>query len=263
MAMKCEEAQELITALVDHELTAPEQASIEEHLEGCSSCRFIHSRQLALKNAVHKAGAGLKAPAALRERILHDPRAFLPRATVFELLRTRYLWPALVFAVLVLAILPTLYLMRPAAKPLSLSALEVHEKIIGGELSFIKGDNAEEIKETLYRSVGGAFAPMTYNLSAVNLKVVGGTVRQFDGRKVLVTIYRGDGLTVTCYTFLGTEADAPSVADRFYDAVKKTNFYIYSHHGINAVLHREGNLLCILVSSLPPSQLLSMARSNA
>lgn len=265
MTMKCEEAQDLITALVDHELTGPERASIEEHLGGCSSCQIIYSLQLALKNVVHKAGAGLKAPAALRERILHDPRVFRPKPAVFEPLRTSrlYLRPALAVALLIVLVLPALYLMRPAAKPLFLGVLEVHEKIIGGELSFIRGGSAQEIKETLYRSVAGAFAPMTYDLTALKLKAVGGTVREFDGRKVLVTIYEGDGLTVTCYTFLGTETDAPPAAGRFYDAVKKINFYTYSRGGINAVLHREGNLICILVSPLPAPQLLSLARSNA
>jgi anti-sigma factor RsiW len=263
--MKCEEAQELIVALVDHELTGPERVSIEKHLGDCSSCHFIYSRQLALKNAVQKAGAGLKAPTALRERILHDPRVFRSKPAVFEPLRSfrLYFRPALAVALLIVLVLPLLYMMRPAAKPLSLSALEIHEKIIGGELSFIRGGNAQEIKETLYRSVAGAFAPMTYDLTALKLKAVGGTVQEFDGRKVLVTIYEGDGITVTCYTFLGTEADAPPAAERFYDAVKKINFYTYARGGINAVLHREGNLICILVSPLPAPQLLSLARSNA
>lgn len=263
--MTCKEAQELITALADHELTGPERASIEEHLESCSSCQLIYGRQLALKDALHKAGAGLKAPAALREKILDDPRVFRTKPAVFEPLRPSrvYLWPALAVALLIALVLPVLYMMRPAAKPLSLSALEVHEKIIGGEMPFIRGGSPEEIKETLYRSVAGAFAPMTYDLTALKLKAVGGTVREFDGRKVLVTVYEGDGLTLTCYTFLGTETDAPSAADRLFDAVKKITFYTYARSGINAVMHREGNLICILVSTLPMPELLTLARSNA
>ena len=151
--MKCEAAQDLITALVDHELTGPERTAIEGHLEGCSSCQFIYSRQLALKNAAHKAGTGIKAPAALRERILHDPRVFRPKPAVIELFGTSRVFfrSALAAALLILLVLPLLYMMRPAAKQLSLSALEVHEKIIGGELSFIRGGRPEEIKETLDR----------------------------------------------------------------------------------------------------------------
>jgi anti-sigma factor RsiW len=263
--MKCEEAQELIAALVDHEITGPERAATEQHLEGCSSCRFIYNNQLALKNAVHKAAVDLKAPAALRESILRDPRVFRVKPDVFETRRTSrfYLQPVLAVALLALLVLPVLYLMQPAAKPLSLEALEVHEKIVRGEMPFMRSGSAEEIKQTLYRSVAGAFAPMTYDWTALNLKAVGGAVWDFDGRKVLVTVYQGGGLTVTCYTFLGAEADAPPSAERLYDAVKKTNFYIYSRGGTHAVLHREGSLFCVLVSSLPAPQLLGLARSGA
>jgi len=264
--MKCEEAGELVTALVDNELSSLERAAIEAHLKNCSSCELLYQHESALKNEMRRAAATYKAPGRLKEKILNDRRIF-PRRPVSE---SRPAWglniflrPAFAAALLVLLALPAVYLMRPVAAPPSLSALEVHEKIIGGELSFIRGGSPEEIKETLYRSVAGAFAPMTYDLTALKLKAVGGTVREFDGRKVLVTIYEGDGLTLTCYTFLGTEDDAPPAAERFYDAVKKINFYTYSRGGINAVLHREGNLICILVSPLPASQLLSLARSNA
>jgi anti-sigma factor RsiW len=265
MTLKCEEAQELIADLIDDELSPPERAAVEEHFEGCSGCRFVYHSQLALKSAVHETGAGIKAPAALRERILHDPRVFRPKPGAFESPRTsKYLRPALAAGLLVLLTLPTLYLMRrPEAKPLSMRALEIHEKIIDGELSFVRGGSAEEIKETLSRSAAGAFAPMTYDLTALKLKAVGGAVRDFDGRKVLVTVYQGNGLTVTCYTFLGTESDAPSSAERVYDSVKKINFYIYSQGRIHAVLHREGKLICILASSLPAPGLLDIARSGA
>ncbi|MGH7766705.1 MAG: hypothetical protein ACREQP_04565, partial [Candidatus Binatia bacterium] len=90
-----------------------------------------------------------------------------------------------------------------------------------------------------------------------------GTVREVNGRKVLVTIYEGAGLTLTCYTFIGTEADAPPAADLVYDPEKKINFYAYSRDGVNALLHREGNLICILISTIPVPELLALARSGA
>lgn len=265
--MKCEEAQELITALVDREISAPERGAIEEHFEGCPGCRLIYHNQLALKQAIRETGVGLKAPAALRKSILHDTRIFNSGPGLFTPRRTPrpYLRPALAMAAALVAllVLPVLYLTRPAAAPLSLRALEVHEKIVGGELSFVRGASAEEIKEMLSRSAAGAFAPMTYDLKALNLKVVGGTVWSLDGRKVLVTVYQGGGRTLTCYTFLGSESDAPRSAERVFDPVRKINFYTYSHDGIHAVLHREGNLICILASSLPAPQLLGLARSGA
>jgi predicted anti-sigma-YlaC factor YlaD len=42
MQMKCEEAAELITALVDNEVSALERAAIEAHLKNCSSCELLY-----------------------------------------------------------------------------------------------------------------------------------------------------------------------------------------------------------------------------
>jgi hypothetical protein len=69
-----------------------------------------------------------------------------------------------------------------------------------------------------------------------------------DGRKILVAIYQGQGGTLFCYTFLGSEEDAPPDASRFYDAAKKMNFYAFSRRRLNAVFHRESEVICILVS---------------
>lgn len=163
---------------------------------------------------------------------------------------------------MVLLLVPVFYMMRPADEPPSLSAFEIHEKISSGQLSFVRGGSPEEIKQRLYRSVAGTFAPMRYDLSRINLTAVAGTVQEVDGRKVLVTIYEGGGASLTCYTFLGTETDVPAAAQLFYDAEKKINFYSYSRGAMNAVLHVDGNLICILVSTLPAPKLLALARST-
>jgi hypothetical protein len=50
---------------------------------------------------------------------------------------------------------------------------------------------------------------------------------------------------------------------RFFDADKKMNFYAFSQGGMNAVLHREGDVICILVSEMSMDDLLALARSKA
>ncbi len=261
--MKCEEAGELVTALVDNQSSALERAAIEAHLKNCSSCELLYRQQLALKSEIRGAVADLKAPVTLRRKILND-RGIHQRQPVVE---NRPAWrvifsprPALAVALLVLLALSVLYVMKPDREPVSLSALEIHQRILRGEVSVIKAGSAEEIKDNLYRSVAGSFAPMTYDLSKINLKAIAGAVQDINGRKLLVTIYKGEATTVTCYTFLGAETDAPATAARFYDIKKKTNFYAYSRDGINAVMHREGNLICILASTMPTSELLALAR---
>ena len=90
----------------------------------------------------------------------------------------------------------------------------------------------------VFRSVHGKFAPA----------------------KELVSCQGG---TLFCYTFLGSEEDAPANAARFFDSDKKMNFYAFSQGRVNAVFHREGEVVCILVSEMAMEDLLALARSKA
>ncbi len=269
MKMHCEEAQELITALVDNELSDTERNFIEGHLKDCPKCQFIYGQERTLKREIRMAGAGVSAPAGLREKILSDRRIFPERAESPKRWKglvwppRAVLRPVFALAFLALLVLPALYLMRPTGEPISLAALESHEGIMAGTISFAKAKSQQEIKERLVRAVEGRFAPMGYDLSVMNLKAVGGMVQEIQGRKILVTIYEGKGPSLICYTFLGTEGDAPDNAAVVFDREKRINFYTFSRNGVNGVFHREGKVICILVSKMPMLDLLALARSKA
>jgi anti-sigma factor (TIGR02949 family) len=263
--MRCAETQELITALVDNEVSASERAAVEGHLENCSDCAFLYRQEAVLKSEIRAAAKNLKAPAALREKIVNDARVF-PGQGIFERSAWRanlLLRPAFAAALVVLLALPALYLMRSAEEPLSVSALKIHEKIVNREVPIAIAGSPEEIRATLARAVPGTFAPMAFDLSTIGLKPVGGLVEEFDGRKVLVTIYEGGGRTLTCYTLLGAEADEPLGPDIVHDPRKKMDFHTYSHGGLHAVLHRDGKVICILVSTMPLAELLAIAGFTA
>jgi len=264
--MTCDQAQELITALVDNELSVPERALIEGHLKECANCRSVYTMEAVLKKKVRSAAAGLAAPAELREKILSDRRVFPPSVVTEQEPRPWagvFTRPVFALAFLVLLLLPLFYLLRPQSPSLALAAIETHDKIVRHELAVISGDDPEAIKELLVRAVAGKFTPMGYDLSMMNLKPVAGMVQTVDGRRVLVALYQGDGGSLTCYTFPGTESDAPPQAQAFFDPDKKMTFYSYSVGRTNAVLHREGGLICILVSAMPMPDLLALARSKA
>ncbi len=267
--MRCDEAQELITALVDNELSHRERSSIESHLKDCPKCRSICEQERALRREIRIAGASVSAPADLREKILSDRRIFPEGAKspkVWKgLLRPAWpvLRPAFALTLLVLLVLPILYLLIPTKQSIPLSALETHRKIVEGTISFVKVGSQQVVKEQLMRSVGGSFAPMGYDLSMMSLQAVGGMVQEVGGRTILVAIYEGKGPSLTCYTFLGTEEDAPAEASVFFDPEKKINFYTFSRAGVNEVFHREGKVICILVSKMPMGDLLALARSKA
>lgn len=266
--MRCEEAQELITALVDDEISAPERTAIESHMKDCEACRLAYRREQALKKEIKTAGARLSAPAELREKILadagHAPAAALDPRRWQDLLRhRRRLRPAFALATLALLILPGVYLFHLTGKSPSLAVLETHQRIVRGDLQFTRGASADEIREHLAGSIKRKFAPMEYDLSRLNLRAVGGATQEIQGREVLVTVYEGAIPSLTCYTLLGTEKDAPPNSRVFFDPEKRINFYTFSQDGVNGVLHQEGELICILVSKMPAETLLQVARANA
>ena len=265
--MNCSEAQELITALVDLELDQAEQSALEAHLKECSGCRLAFEEELALKQKIRQAGERVHAPALLRNRILSDQRIFPERS------RARwqdYIWPlprlalpALAAGLLLAIALPGLFLLKPKSEPIAAAALETYDLFARGELSVRRTENPDEIVEQLTRAVGGRFHPMGYDLSAMNLRPVAGVVREIRGRKILVAIYQGEGGSLLCYTLLGSEADAPANAAKFFDPDMKMNFYAFSRAGVNAVLHGEGDVICILASEMPMDELLALVKAKA
>lgn len=189
--MICEEAQELITALVDNELSGLERSSIEGHLKGCRRCQAAYQQEVALKREIRRAGTTLSAPPGLREKILSDLRILPERGNAPKRrgrpgLPTKPIFrPAFVLALLALFLVPAVYLMRPKDQSIPLSALQSHKKILAGTLSFVKLGSQDKVKEQLLRAVEGQFAPMGYDLSLMGLQAVGGIVQRSAGGRSL------------------------------------------------------------------------------
>ncbi|MEX0802535.1 MAG: hypothetical protein WD688_04365 [Candidatus Binatia bacterium] len=209
----------------------------------------------------------MTAPAELKRKILtnhgllpNDSESPNPSSTpIFRPFRR----PAFAFALLVIVLLPIIYFVQPHGQPISLAALEIQEKIAAGELSLRKTTSQNELRDWQTGAVDGKFAPMEYDLSSMQVQPVGGVVQEINGRKILVTVYTGNKMSVTCFTFLGTEQDAPRDATVFYDQGRKMNFYTFSRNGYNAILHREGKVICILMSDMPAEKLLALATGKA
>ncbi len=265
--MTCKEAEELITALVDNELNDLERQAIESHLKHCLNCQYVFEQEKELKKQISSIGARVSAPSDLRAKILSDHHV-LPRATESSQGWKGFTWapnviarPTFALAALILLLVPVFYLTWPTGQPIPLAAIDAHAKITSGNLSFLRAESPLDIKDQLYRATGGKFAPMGYDLSPVGLKPVGGTIKEVGNREILIAVYEGTGPSISCFTFLGTEKDAPPEARRFFDPQKNINFYTFSNHGINGVMHRVGERICLLVSKRPILELLDLARS--
>ena len=267
--MKCEQAEELISALIDDELSDPERSSIEGHLKDCPTCQRAYEWGRVLNREMRTVSASVVAPVDLRQRILSDQRTtrkegkYSNGASKLILHLQPFLRPAFASALLVILLLSIIFLMQRPSQPISLAALQSRAKIDKGEIPLQKATNTDELHDWLRRAVDGKFGPMGYDFSPLGVRPIGGTVQEVEGRQILVAVFGGNGLSITCFTFLGTEEDAPKNATVFFDREKRMRFYSFSRDGIHAVLHREDNIICMLTSNMPPEELLSVVRSQS
>ena len=267
--MKCEQAEELISALIDNELWGPERSSIEGHLKDCPKCQRTYDWGRVLNREIRTASASVVAPVDLRQRILSDQRTMTKEAQssnwesklIFRL--QPILRPASAAALIVILVISIFFLMQSPSQAISLAALQIRSKIDRGEVSLQEATDTDELHAWLRHAVDGKFGPMGYDFSPLGVKPIGGTVREVEGRPILVAVFRGSGLSITCFTFLGTEEDAPKNATVFFDPETRIRFYSFSRNGINAVLHRENNTICMLTSNMSPEELLAVVRSQS
>jgi anti-sigma factor RsiW len=267
--MKCEEAEELISALADNELSDRERSSIEGHLKECPRCQRAYEWHRSLNSEIRTVSASMVAPIDLRQRILSDQRTMPKEAEPSNARSTLivrfqpFLRPALASALLVILVISISFFMLTPRQPISMTALQIRAKIDRGEISLREATDTDELHDWLRHAVDGKFGPLGYDFSPLGVKPIGATVREVEGRQILVAVFRGNGLSIMCFTFLGTEEDAPKSATLFFDPETKIRFYSFSRDGIHAVLHREDNIICVLTSNMPPEALLSLVRSSS
>ncbi len=266
--MRCDEAQEWITASVDDQLSAEERSALGNHLADCRDCRAQLERESALKRDLRRVSESITIPPALRSRIAARVRQSQTGASVasrgferswFSVPRLR---PAWAFALVLVIVAAIAFQFRPGEDMASM-ALSTHEGILKGNETLVRVGDIGQLRRDLALAVNNRFSPIPLDLSMAKLRPVAGLVKKIGERQVLVTVYEGDGPTITCYTFLGSEADAPKDAERFRDDQMRVDFFIFSKGETSAVLHEEGEVICILVAKLAPAELLDLLRGKA
>ena len=264
--MRCDEAQELITGLIDAELTDPEGAGVEEHLTVCQGCRSQFEREASLKREIKLAAAAVVIPQALPAKLeqrgnsVSDQQASSSVFLRTWLLSAR-LRPAYALAAVILVVGALLFQWQ-SKKDLPSTALTLHENILVGKMPLTRVTDAARLRTELTRAVNARFAPITLDLSMMKVYPVAGFVERIGGRDILVTVYQGNGPTITCFTFLGDDSDAPEDSQRLFDPELRINFYSYSRGELSAVMHRVGEVNCLLVSRMQPALLLDVARGK-
>ncbi|MBM4261938.1 MAG: hypothetical protein FJ145_10970 [Deltaproteobacteria bacterium] len=264
--MRCDEAQELITALADGELAAAEETELANHLRECRNCETARAIEFRLKEQTRSAAEGLTAPRDLQQRL----SALVQYATTQTATQPPVHWwnstrwrVAFATAAVVLGILPFLYYGPKQENLVAPTVMNTYRKALGNQIAFVQAQDGDEVVKQLVQAVGGKFKPMGYDLTMLKLKPARGAIVTMATRPIQVVVYSGEGPEILCFTFLGDEHDAPREANLFFDPEKKMNFHMFSQDGVNAVLHREGGVICIFASKRPMEELLNVARAKA
>jgi anti-sigma factor RsiW len=249
---------------VDNELSADERVAIDAHLKICADCALAFEQESVLKRQIQSTSRGITAPLALRRGIESKVavRETKPAARFAAWFGTFSWRPALAAAVLLIVAASVIYSRWPEPN-VGMAALATHQKILSGKTTLVRSNNPLEVRRQLARAVGERFQPVALDFSMMKLYPVSGFVETIGGREVLVTVYQGDGPAITCFTFLGSETDAPGEAEKFYDADMRLNFYSFSRDGLNGVLHQEGGVICVLISKMAPADLLALLRGKS
>jgi hypothetical protein len=166
-----------------------------------------------------------------------------------------------VYAFIIIALAAVLYQFHSRNDGIAGEALAVYREIAAGK-TLGRINDAAKLRSDLSLAVQNKFAPVPLDLSALKLFPVAGFARKVGNRDVLVTVYEGAGPTIVCFTFLGDESDAPKGAAALFDPEAQVNFYSFSRGAVNGVMHRVGEVNCLLVSRMPPAELLAAARGR-
>jgi len=170
------------------------RAILEAHLDDCPWCQWAYEQERPLKKEINRVGLGISAPVDLQRKILTD-HGILPAEAEslsgwakFALDFHPFMRPAFGLVLVLLVLLPIVYLVQVHSQPISLAALEIQQKIAGGEISLRKATSQNELRDWQTRAVDGKFVPMEYDLSSMHVQPVGGVVEEINGRKILVTV---------------------------------------------------------------------------
>ena len=266
--MRCDEAQELITGLIDEELTATERVAVEGHLAECRDCKTQFEREAALKRDMKLAAAAIVVPHALRQK-MESRGSTLVRdiwpiqgSSVRQWLAASRWRPVCAAAGVALVVAALLFQVQPK-KDVATAALPIHESIVSDKTALVRVNDGARLRKELTLAVNDRFAPIALDLSMMKLYPITGFVQKLGGREVLVTIYEGGGPMITCFTFLGDDEDAPKDSERLFDPEMKINFYLFSRGPVSAVMHRVGEVNCLLVANMPAADLLVVARGGS
>ena len=250
---------------LDGRLDAATCDQVERHVETCVECRREYEAMWWTKKFAAKNFAGKQAPAELRASILaalraegHAQGAGTAQPSFWRRQGRTMLAAA---AVLVLAaILGFTYLLRQPNLPAVVAQdyLAYRTQQIALELS------TADVKqmEAYFAGHGVAFNTRVFDLGMMKYQLAGGRVQRPGRAPRALFVYRGPAnQQLICQMFAGQVGELPQGATLREN--KGIKFYTYQTKGVTAVFWQEGAVVCVLVSDIPPEEVVQLAFAKA
>lgn len=254
--MNHEQAENMLAAYIDKELSLSEAADFEQHLNSCAECQNAYKVQTAVIHLLKNNAAYFTATAQFSKRL----EASLPLELTAK--NAKYNWnfdwlqvwlgngvskSAMMtsFAALILSI--SIFLATPSGQQ------KLTEELTASHVRSLQADHLSDVISTDQHTVkpwfNGKldFAPPAIDLTNVGFPIEGGRLDYIDGKTVAVIIYRHNKHPINLYVWPSTRSDS--------------TVQISTRNGYNLTHWVIGNMNYWAVSDLDAGKLDSFSKS--
>ena len=244
--------------LLDGRLAEPRRAEVAAHVESCPRCR----KELAALEWVKREALAVVGESPMpvgltaRVRATLDAEDQKTRPVAWRR-RTWVAAVALAAAALVVVFVRT----RDTATLPELAADDFRAFDAGTAPLAIESADPKVVQAWFARN-GAPFVTRVIDLGMMQYRLAGGRVHRLGAHTSALFAYRGPGnVALVCEMYEGRTADLPPVADvREHDGI---TFRVYRVENLTLVFWQEGDVVCVLASSIPLEEVVQLAFAKA
>lgn len=279
--------EEVLQDFLDGRLTGEAAHDVRAHLETCAPCRTVRDELMVARDAVATLrDADVTMPADLLASVQRALDAEVARVAVAPVaaapvpaasaaapanlsdeplarwaVTRRRRWTAVAAAA---AVLVAYLMLGNRTTPLDLPAQAARDLGAVGSRSLLLELRTSEAAalERYFADAPNGPRVRVIDLGMMGIPLEGGVRHVLDGRPSALYAYRTpSGARLVCQMYTGRLSDLPT-PDNAIDN-KGFHFQIYDRGGITVVFWQEGDLVCVLASELPASEVIALAVAKA
>ena len=259
-----------LQALADGQLDAVEREQAEQHLRDCASCRQTLEALGAVKRAIVRLpqidlpqGFDARLAAALAAEdtaegagLSSGPVGASPTAERVGMPWRRWVAPLGIAAAIVLV--AAFWWRSAPSLPGSAAAATAD---YDARRLVVASDEHEAAALQTYLAARVSFPVRVFDLGMMGYTLEGGRVHDVGGHPSALWVYRGTAGSLICQMYRGRTAELPAPTE-----AREANgftFLIYHEQGGTQVFWQEGDVVCVLASSLPAEDVIQLAIAKA